>query len=196
MDWLYSLDAGILFFIQEHLRCAFLDPVMVFVSALGNTGFIWLAVTAVFFCLRSKRRMGAALLLALMLSFLLGNIALKNLVARPRPFVDFPDVALLIPPPGEFSFPSGHTLSSFAAAGVIFAADRRLGIGAFCLAGLIGFSRMYLFVHYPSDVLAGALLGLVVAWAAVWFARRGEVPDAAEGMDGVESQAGKPGGEG
>ena len=55
---------------------------------------------------------------------------------------------------------------------------------------------MYLFVHYPSDVLAGALLGLVVAWAAVWFARRGEVPDAAEGMDGVESQAGKPGGEG
>lgn len=188
MDWLQSLDAGILFFIQEHLRCAFLDPVMVWISALGNAGFIWLIVTAVFFCLRSRRRMGAALFLALTLCVLIGNIALKNLVARPRPFVDFPDVVLLISPPGEFSFPSGHTLSSFAAAGVIFAAHRRLGIGAFCLAGLIGFSRMYLFVHYPSDVLAGALLGLGIAWAAVRFARRGEVPPDAGGTEG------KPGG--
>lgn len=71
---------------------------------------------------------------------------------------------------------------------MIFAAHRRLGIGAFCLAGLIGFSRMYLFVHYPSDVLAGALLGLGIAWAAVWFARRGEVPPDAGGTEG------KPGG--
>lgn len=97
---------------------------------------------------------------------------LKNLIQRPRPFTLLPGVSLLIPPPGSSSFPSGHTGSSFACAAAIFLLNRKWGVPALALAALIAFSRLYLSVHYPTDLLAGALLGVGSALLARWLCRR------------------------
>ena len=106
------------------------------------------------------------------MGLLLGEIALKNIICRPRPFQDMPGIPLLIPPPSGYSFPSGHSCASFAAATIIFLKDRRPGAAALALAALIAFSRVFLFVHYPTDVLAGSLLGVLCALAAAYGYRR------------------------
>lgn len=97
----------------------------------------------------------------------IGNLILKNLVARSRPFFFNTAVDLLISVPTDYSFPSGHTMSSFTAAVILYHADKRLGIPALILAFLIAFSRLYLYVHFPSDVIAGALIGIAIGFV-VW----------------------------
>ena len=104
-----------------------------------------------------------AVLISLAVGFLLGNLLIKNLVMRDRPCWLDPGIALLIQSPDDYSFPSGHTLASFEAAVSVFLYHRRWGYAFLALAVLIGFSRMYLFVHFPSDVLAGAVLGSLIA---------------------------------
>lgn len=109
--------------------------------------------------------MGIAVLVSLILGLIIGNLGIKNLVRRARPSWIDPGVALLIPNPADYSFMSGHTLASFESAVSIFLYDKRWGILALCLAFLIAFSRLYHFVHFPTDVLAGAILGTVIALA-------------------------------
>ena len=92
------------------------------------------------------------------------TLVLKPLIGRLRPFVERPDVVLLIPPPGDASFPSGHTAASFAAVFALKASGSPLWKPALLWALLIAFSRLYLYVHWPSDVLGGAVLGAVVGW--------------------------------
>lgn len=153
-----------------------LDPVMIGVSALGNAGLIWILLALLLLCIPRTRKCGGMMLAAMALSFLLGNIILKNLIARGRPFTEDTSVSLLIREPGEYSFPSGHTLNGFTAATTIFLHYRKPGILALLFAGLIAFSRMYLFVHYPTDILAGIILGaadaLLVYFGAKWLAER------------------------
>lgn len=113
-----------------------------------------------------------------MIGALLCNVTLKPLVARLRPF-EIADTMrqLLIDPPSDFSFPSGHTTSSFAAATALAAARARGGLAAMILAAVIAFSRLYLYVHYPTDVIAGALIGAfsgLAAYALVWNPRKKE----------------------
>ena len=134
------------------------------ISALGNAGAIWLLLGAIYMLVPGGRRMGAAIFAALALELLLCNVLLKPLVGRARPFQSDGSVSLLVSCPGDFSFPSGHTGASFAAAAVMFFARSELWGWALALAALIAFSRLYLYVHYPSDVLAGALLGILVGW--------------------------------
>ncbi len=112
------------------------------------------------------------LLAAVSAGFLIGELGIKNLVCRPRPFVVNPDVVLNIPPPSGYSFPSGHSCSSFAAATVLVIYDRRIGIPALCVAALVAFSRMYNYVHYPSDVFFGIMLGVAAALAVVFIFRK------------------------
>ena len=167
------MDYAILQWIRETLwngvTCAFFP----FVSTLGNGGAVWFAIAAVLLCVRSTRRAGALMILALAVTYLVNDVTIKNLVERPRPFADHPELTLLIPPPGGFSFPSGHSASSFAAAGVLFWEKRRpIGVCAIVLAALIAFSRAFLCVHYPSDVLAGSLIGFALGTACVFLARR------------------------
>ena len=101
---------------------------------------------------------------AMLLGLLIGEVTIKNIVCRPRPFQELSrDIQLLIPPPSGWSFPSGHSCASFAAATAIFLRDKRWGTGALLLAALIAFSRVFLFVHYPTDVLAGSALGVACA---------------------------------
>ncbi|MGI5895459.1 MAG: phosphatase PAP2 family protein [Oscillospiraceae bacterium] len=166
-----QFDLNFLIWIQQNLRSALLDGAMVFVSTIGNAGMVWLVASAALICTRRYRKYGLVLVGALVLGYLVGDVLIKNLVCRPRPFTEVSGLELLILPPNSFSFPSGHTLSSFAAATVLFAANRRFGTAAYLLAALIAFSRMYLFVHYLTDILAGMLCGIAVACMALWAAR-------------------------
>lgn len=156
----------------QSLHMDWLSPVMIVVSALGNAGMIWIAMALVMLCFRKTRRCGVLMLAAMAFSFLLGNVILKNLIARPRPFHSDTSISLLIPFPGEYSFPSGHTLNGFTAATVIFVHFRKAGIAALLFAGLIAFSRLYLFVHYPTDIMAGVVLGVLDALLICWIGRK------------------------
>lgn len=141
-----------------------LDEVMVFFSALGNGGLFWIALGIVLLLIPRTRKGGLHLLLAMAVTYVLGNLFLKNLIARPRPCAVDTSVTLLIPYPSEYSFPSGHTSNGFAAATAVFLNFRKSGILALVVAGIIAFSRMYLFVHYPTDILGGIVLGVFDAW--------------------------------
>lgn len=156
------MELEILHAIQE-LHTDWLDAFMILVTTLGNGGIIWIALSLVLVVPKRTRACGLTMMGAMLLSFLLGNLLLKNLIARPRPFMVDSSVSLLIPKPGEYSFPSGHTLNSVTAATVIFLYFKKAGIGAYVLAALIAFSRLYLFVHYPTDILGGILLGIIDA---------------------------------
>lgn len=156
----------------QGLHREWLDPLMIFLSALGNHGLFWILLSIVLTIPKRTRTCGFTMLGAMALSFLLGNILLKNIIARPRPFAVDPSVRLLVPEPGEYSFPSGHTLNGFTAATVLFLYFKRAGLGALLLAGAIAFSRMYLFVHYPTDILGGLLLGVADALAVYFIVKK------------------------
>ncbi|WP_343209517.1 phosphatase PAP2 family protein [Anaerolentibacter hominis] len=158
-----------LLYVIQNLHHPVLDVIMVNLSRLADSGILWICLALVFLYTKKYREYGAAMGTSLFFSFLAGNIILKNLVARSRPCWIDTGIQLLIANPGDYSFPSGHTSASFAAAMALFLYDKKLGIPALVLASLIGFSRMYLFVHFPTDVLAGAALGILSALAAVFL---------------------------
>lgn len=167
MELVQTIDNRILEFIRVYMHSGLLDHVMPFITALGNSGSIWICVAIAFLASKKYRRDGLLLIGSLVFCLLTGSLTLKPLVARIRPCDVNTAVALLIPRPTDFSFPSGHTMASFAAAAVIFHANRKIGIAAFILASLIAFSRLYLYVHYPSDVIAGMLLGVLISFITI-----------------------------
>lgn len=157
LDWIQTIHTDLL------------DRMMVLVTALGESGIFWILVGLVLVCMEKYRKYGLMIWATLLCGLLIGNLMLKNLIARPRPYTMRPDLVLLVKQPWDYSFPSGHTLCSFEAAGVLWFMNRRIGTAALILAGLIGFSRMYLYVHYPTDVLAGMILGLLIAYCVTRF---------------------------
>ena len=173
MNGVNGFDGMISAWVQAHCHNGFTDRLFPILTYLGEAGAVWI-VLALFLLCRKKTRYGGVLTLCAMgLGFLLGEVLLKNIVCRERPFVLFPDyTALLISPPSGFSFPSGHTCASFAAATVLCRRFWKWGIPALILAGFIGFSRIFLFVHFPTDVLAGAILGTACGLLACWVAKR------------------------
>lgn len=166
-DMIQSFDTSVLEFIQNTFKCSFLDPIMAFFSHVGEMGLFWIAVGIVFIIFKKTRSMGVMMLVAMAIGFLVGEIGLKHLINRPRPFVLNTDYVLNIGVPSGSSFPSGHSCSSLAAATVMLIKDKRFGIPALVLALLIVFSRLYNYVHYPSDVLCGMLLGVICAVVVV-----------------------------
>ena len=156
------MELQFLYGLQE-LHGPVLDKIMIGITKLGDGGIFWLALALVLLVIPKTRKCGISIFAAMAFSYIIGNLGLKPLVARPRPFTVATDVALIIDKPGEFSFPSGHTLHAFTAATAIFCYYRKPGVAAYVLAALIAFSRMYLFVHYPTDILAGAVLGILDA---------------------------------
>lgn len=143
---------------------------MVFITFLGDKGWFWLALGAVLLAVPRTRRVGCCVLLSIAAGYILGNLLLKNMIARDRPCWLDRSVQLLIPVPNDYSFPSGHTLASFGSAVCIFLFNRKWGAPALMLAVLISFSRLYLFAHFPTDVLAGAVLGTAIACCVVRIA--------------------------
>ena len=167
-----TVEFAILDWIQQHLRCGFLDVVLPAVSWTCNHGEIWILLAAVLLLRKRDRWFGASVAVALVLDLVCCNLILKPLVDRVRPFAVNTAVELLTAPPLDASFPSGHTAASFAAVFALRAAGSRLWKPALALAVVIAFSRLYLYVHWPSDVLFGAVLGTALGYAGGWLAGR------------------------
>ena len=162
------MELQILDWIQQ-MRTPVGDVWMVFISRLGNAGMIWILFTCLLLMIPRTRRWGAALAAALCLDAIICNILLKPMVCRIRPCDVNQTVQLLVARPADYSFPSGHTAASFAAvAALYFAGRKRMAAGALIVSVLIAFSRMYLYVHYPTDVLGGMIVGC----AAGYFGNR------------------------
>lgn len=159
-----TIDMKILELIQTGFGCDVLDAVMPLITRLGDGGILWIICSLLLVIFPKTRKAGAAMAVSLVLEVICCNVILKPFVARLRPCDINTSVQLLIAHPGGFSFPSGHTGASFAAASALFFGRNQLSIFAFIVAALIGFSRLYLYVHYPTDVLAGALLGIMLGW--------------------------------
>lgn len=167
MEMLSMKELGILDFIQEHIRCDFLDWFFPTITKLGDSGIFWILLAVIFLFFKKTRKTGLMMGVALVCGLIVGNITLKPLIHRIRPYDLNPDAVLLIDRLSDFSFPSGHTLSSFEGATVLMIRDKRFGVPAMVLAVCIALSRLYLYVHYPTDVLAGAILGIGFGFLAV-----------------------------
>ena len=172
-----SFDLPILEWIAENLHCGFLDFLMPLITLLGDAGIFWIAIAVVLLFIPKYRKVGLGMGAALILGLLVCNVTLKPLIARPRPY-DYQlehfgvTVKLLIEAQHDFSFPSGHTIASFEAATVLMLHSRKAGIPAMILAVLIAFSRLYLYVHYPTDVLASVVLGIGFGILGNWLVQK------------------------
>ncbi len=170
MNW----EFAVLDFVRANLQTAWGDVLWPAISALGNAGVIWIVLALVLLCVKKTRKLGLCVAIALVLDVISCNLILKPLVDRARPF-DLRQVELLIEAPHDASFPSGHTAASFAAASaLLFGKCRKIGIPALILAGMIAFSRLYLYVHFPTDILAGMVLGTACGFAGVRFCARSQ----------------------
>ncbi len=169
-ELLINIEGPILLWIQEYLRFDILTPIVTFITHLGDSGWIWIACTILFLLLPKTRKTGIAMTISMLLNLLATNIVLKNLFARTRPYVAVEGLHRIIEAQSDFSFPSGHTACSFAAATVIFLmCPRKVGVPAMVLAVLISLSRLYVGVHFPTDVIGGALIGIGAALLALWI---------------------------
>lgn len=157
------MEFDVLHFFQS-IRSDTLDLVVLFISRLGDFGLIWIVATAIFVIVRQWRKTGLCVGLALFLDFFLVNLVLKPFFARERPCDLYPTEDMLIACLSDHSFPSGHTAASFTFATALALKNKKAGTIAFVLAFLMGLSRLYLFVHFPTDVLAGALFGMLFGW--------------------------------
>lgn len=168
MDWIQAADEAVLLFIQEYIRVDVLNGFWKAVTFLADKGWFWLGVSFLLLLFKRTRVAGAASLVSIAICFCITNLVLKGCVARPRPDAVMDAIVPLIRTPRDYSFPSGHTTVSFAGALVCYRMlPRRYGIPALVLAGVIGFSRLYLGVHFPSDVLGGFLVALAGNWVSV-----------------------------
>lgn len=161
MEW----EFHVLYGIQDLCGSPWMDQIMLWLSFLGDKGGFWIILALCLLARTSTRKIGLVMAAALVIDLVLTNGLLKPLVARTRPFVTA-GVSLLVPPPTDGSFPSGHTAASFAAAMSLWFMKSRLAKPALLLAALIAFSRLYLFVHYPTDIAGGILAGTLAAYAA------------------------------
>lgn len=167
MPW----EFDILYAIQEW-HGPMLDKVMVILSTLGDGGILWIALALLLIAIPSTRKGGIQMMIAIVLTFIVGNLILKNCVDRLRPCQIDETVALLVRIPSDSSFPSGHTMNSITAATSLCLYNWKAGVPAMVLALLIAFSRLYNFVHFPTDVLAGIVVGVCGAFVAKWLVQK------------------------
>ena len=178
LDWLaINFDLPVLDWIAANLWNPVLDFLMPIITLLGDAGIFWIACSVVLMFIPKYRRAGIAMGAALLMGLLLCNLTLKPLVARIRPY-DYQlqffnkNIPLLIEAQHDFSFPSGHTIASFEASVALALRHKKLGVAAIALAVLIAFSRLYLYVHYPTDVLASVVLGTGLAFFATFLVNK------------------------
>lgn len=153
-DFLYAL---------QNIHNPVLDKIMIVLSTIGDAGLLWIGVAILLICMKKYRKCGLQVAVAMLLTFIVGNLILKNMIHRDRPCWIDPSITLLVKSPSDFSFPSGHSMNGFTASVSILLCDKKLGIPAVILAAAIAFSRLYNFVHFPTDVIAGIVIGIVSA---------------------------------
>ena len=162
-----NIEFAILDFIREYMTSPIMDKIMVGITSLGNSGAIWIVLAILMLCSKKYRKTGIVLAIGLIGSLVIGNIILKPLFHRLRPFQIKEGIELLISAPHDYSFPSGHTLASVISATILLIREKRIGIYALVLAILIAFSRLYLYVHFPTDILGGAVIGAIIGFFSV-----------------------------
>lgn len=175
------IDQNILLWIQDTVRMPALTTFFTFITRMGDAAAVWIVLSVCLLASKRTRIIGIMALCSLGFSFIIDNVLLKNLIGRVRPYEVVQGLQCLIEVQTDFSFPSGHTGSSFAVAVVLLTKlPKKYGVPALMLAVLIGFSRLYLGVHYPTDVLCGALIGTMIAILVCctgnliveWYAKR------------------------
>jgi len=166
---LQNTDNSILLYIKNNIHGQIMDKSMVIITSLGNGGVIWVIMAVLLMINKKYRKIGFMALCALILSTILGEGILKHVVQRIRPSADIPAINMLIAKPLSYSFSSGHAASSFAAAGVLSKYFKKYALGFLGLASLIAFSRLYLYGHYPTDVVAGIILGLICSEIIIYI---------------------------
>ena len=167
LNYLSSLDDNILLFFQEVIRNPVMTPILKVITTLGNGGAIWIALTILMLVLPKMRKVGFMTSLSLIGTLLVNNVFLKNVVNRTRPYEVIEGLTYLVRTPVDSSFPSGQSACSFAVACIMFRRlPRKYGVPALILAILIAISRLYVGVHYPSDVLFGTISGIAISYAA------------------------------
>ena len=172
MNAITQFDFSIINFIQENFRCAFLDSVMPVITSLGDVGFIWLLISVILLFFKKTRSLGYQLLISIGFAYVIYQWVMKPIIARPRPFTQNPIVELLIKAPKDFSFPSGHTACGFSFVIILFLKKNKWWIPSLILVSIIGFSRMYLYVHFFTDVICGALCGIIFGAISFYFSEK------------------------
>ncbi len=156
-----SIDGDILIFIQENIRNSICDPIFKTITHLGDAGIFWILLTLVLLCFKKTRKAGVYSAIALVGSVVVNNLILKNLVNRTRPYEVVEGLKCIVSPAHDASFPSGHTGASFASATAMFRQlPKKAAVALIILAALIAFSRLYIGIHYPTDVLGGLVTGI------------------------------------
>ena len=159
--YIQKFDDRVLNTINKYCRNQLLDRIMPIITAFGNLGIIWIVLSLLLIKTKLYKEVGIMVLSGISLSTILSEGIIKHIVQRPRPCNKIEPDNLLIQKPLSYSFPSGHTASSFTAAGILDIMIRQYGPYVMILAALIAFSRIYLCVHYLSDIIAGIILGLI-----------------------------------
>ena len=159
-----TMELAILDWIQNNLRCGFLDVLMPALSRTANDGEIWILLAIVLICIKGQRRYGFSVATGLLLDLLTVNIALKPFINRVRPCAVNTMVDMLVEAPTSGAFPSGHTAAAFAVVFALKTAGSPLWKPTCVLAIIMAFSRLYLYVHWPTDILGGIVVGALVGW--------------------------------
>ena len=163
-----QIEANILYWIQENLRTPFLNGFASVLGLVGELGILWIALTLILMAKKNTRKLGIFCGISVLLTFITVTLIIKPIVNRPRPYAVFDYLTTVGIVPHDSSFPSGHASNAFACAWVLFRKDRgRLGIPALIAAILISLSRVFCGIHYPSDVLCGALIGIFMSEVSI-----------------------------
>ena len=165
------MEFQILDYIQEHIRCGFLDAILPWITHVGS-GYVIIIVAIALIAFKKTRKIGIESTAALLLMFIILNLILKNLIARDRPCWINDTVEMLVKVPKDYSFPSGHSAVAAIMATIVTANNKKAGIPVIIFALIVMFSRLYLYVHFPTDVLAGAIIGLIIAFTVLFAAKK------------------------
>jgi len=164
------MEANILLWIQETLRADWLDPIVIGITYLGNAGIFWIALSLLLLLIPKQRKLGLTCGVSLIFDLLSVNLFIKKVAARVRPYEVIEGLTKIIGEQSDYSFPSGHTAASFAVATVLLMrAPKKLSIPMLVLACLISLSRLYVGVHYPTDIIGGVIIGAICGILAVYL---------------------------
>ena len=184
------MDGQILLWLQDNLRNPILDSIFVFITTLGNAGIIWALIAIILLIVKATRKAGVCCITAGLAILILNEGLIKHLINRARPFTQVEGLTILIKAPGSSSFPSGHTATSFAATTVmLLMLPKKYSIPALILASSIAFSRLYVGVHYPTDVLGGLIMGVI--YGLIGFFAGGRFYDRIEEKQKLKAEAEK-----
>lgn len=145
----------------QNMHNSVLNFIIITFSTLGEAGIIWILFSVILILNKKYRICGILALITLGFNYVIGDLIIKNIVQRERPCIVKPIYDMIVNIPSSYSFPSGHTSSSFAVATSIFFWNKKMGKIAYVIASIIAFSRMYLYVHFPTDIIGGIILGVI-----------------------------------